>query len=323
MNTTSSDAASSPHSSQEVWTAYWTEGFSTTLSDRLRGPAVKFWEALFAGHFAAGVSVRMVDLGTGRLFVPVLASSMARKLGAAAEIHAVDYAQINPATIPGAEGVRFRRASFDDTGFPDGFFDVVTSMYAVEYAEDFSRAVREAARIVRPKGVFGLLMHHPDSILAEHARSCIEQARWMREHRLLETFRALLVSPEPATDEAWKAVYAGFVAEYTRCGARKAISIAFSGAHALLQKTLEMATQQDLQEVLAFYDAQCGRLPIPLRQWSLLAQEASRWGDEQQQAMRAEFESQGFRIETCEHLTSGEGLLGWKVILRKTDQRSK
>jgi len=74
VNSTSSDATPSPRSSQEVWTAYWTEGFSTTLSDHLRAPAMKFWEALFAGRFVAGVSVRMVDLGTGRMFVPILAT---------------------------------------------------------------------------------------------------------------------------------------------------------------------------------------------------------------------------------------------------------
>lgn len=51
-----------------------------------------------------------------------------------------------------------------DLPFPDGTFDLVTAGYGLRNAPDLSRAVREAARVLRPGGLFlSLDFNRPDN----------------------------------------------------------------------------------------------------------------------------------------------------------------
>lgn len=47
------------------------------------------------------------------------------------------------------------------TSFPDRFFDVVTSIYALHNEPDLEPALREMHRIVKPTGLFLYLVQHP------------------------------------------------------------------------------------------------------------------------------------------------------------------
>lgn len=51
--------------------------------------------------------------------------------------------------------------NFEKTSFPDNFFDVIFSRYALHYAEDFERVCGEFNRILRPDGYLIALIAHP------------------------------------------------------------------------------------------------------------------------------------------------------------------
>jgi ubiquinone/menaquinone biosynthesis C-methylase UbiE len=68
-----------------------------------------------------------------------------------------------------AEGLdaQFIEADAEDLPFPDGQFDVVTSVFGSMFAPDQVRTASELARVTRPGGRIGLAAHTPEGFIGQ------------------------------------------------------------------------------------------------------------------------------------------------------------
>ena len=141
----------------KVWTLFHEGGTPTSSGSDYLGQNVVFFQQLVT-KLQGG---RMLDIGTGNMPVPRLIS----ELGVAnLEIHAIDVANIKPQFI--CEGVAFRQESSEKTSFADGFFDLVTGSYALEYS-NIENSLKEICRVLKPGGRGGFIMHHPHSVVVK------------------------------------------------------------------------------------------------------------------------------------------------------------
>ena len=99
---------------------------------------------------------RCLDIGSGTGF---LVGEMAKLVGSAGRVAAVDtsspllaHARERVRRLGVADWVDFREADATALPFPDGAFEVVTSIQVFEYVPDIFRAVTEAHRVLRPGG---------------------------------------------------------------------------------------------------------------------------------------------------------------------------
>lgn len=105
---------------------------------------------------------RFLDLGCGNGW----AARWAKTQGA--EAHGVD-ASGEMVERARAAGVEASVGDFADLPYPDGSFDVVWSMEAVYYAPDADAVLREVARVLRPGGVFHMLVDFYGENAASHS----------------------------------------------------------------------------------------------------------------------------------------------------------
>jgi SAM-dependent methyltransferase len=116
---------------------------------------------------------RVLDIGCGSGTAALVA---ARRY---CEVTGVDYV---PALIERAKqraiaedlDVQFQVGDAQRLPFPDGYFDVVLSVYGVQFAPDQEQAAREMLRVCRPGGKIGLATPIPEGwsgdFFATHAR---------------------------------------------------------------------------------------------------------------------------------------------------------
>jgi hypothetical protein len=161
------------------------------------------WRAFFG---LLPSNARILDIGTGLLDVPLLA----KQISAGFELHAVDQADVDVGRITGSEGIRFRRARADHTGYPDDHFDAVTGSFALEYTALRDGALDEGAlaatlaelrRVMKPRALGNFLMHHPDSAIARQVRNDLVGLARIRELGLYAKARAFLGNPSPSNFE--------------------------------------------------------------------------------------------------------------------------
>ena len=78
----------------------------------------------------------------------------------------------------GLANITFMEAAAESLPFPDGAFDLVTCRIAPHHFADVKRFVAEAKRVLRPRGVFGLVDNiSPDAPAAAEKHNAIEKLR--------------------------------------------------------------------------------------------------------------------------------------------------
>jgi len=74
--------------------------------------------------------------------------------------------------------------AMEDLPFPDHSQDAVTSQFGFEYG-DTDRAAAEIARVLKPAGRIGLMMHRGDGPIVAHNRTRREQLEWALEDKAI------------------------------------------------------------------------------------------------------------------------------------------
>jgi ubiquinone/menaquinone biosynthesis C-methylase UbiE len=188
-----------PATGVESWSRYWASGalhscsnaFDANYSDEIR----EFWCGFF-GKLPDGA--RIMDIGTGNGAVAFLAHDIATSCGRHFYIEAIDTAEIQPQAAAAAHGINAGDIVFrggtgcEQTGCEDASFDAVSSQYAIEYC-DIDAALAELARILKPGGHAGFLMHHAASSAVETTNAELAAFGYLQnEAPLIEASRALL-----------------------------------------------------------------------------------------------------------------------------------
>ncbi len=149
------------------WTAFWENepaaeagatlaNLPTALRDLLDAP----WSAFAASLPGKG---RVLDLATGGGVVLDLLHRQRADLA----LTGVDAVR----RLPKRRGMVLRGGiRTDRLPFPDASFDAATSRFGIEYGP-LGAGAREAARVLRPGGTIGMLLHHADSNVLRHNRA--------------------------------------------------------------------------------------------------------------------------------------------------------
>lgn len=178
-----SDAATELHRRRDSWSRYWQTGPLHSLGGSFRGNYEggirDFWVRMLA---PMGPGHRVLDVGTGNGPIPALACELGN--GQPPLVDAIDYADIAPGWIASApeacrRSIRFHpHTSVEALPFPDAHFDLVTSQYALEYA-DLDRALAQISRVMKAGGQLGLVAHHAQSRLVDVAREEVRLSEWL------------------------------------------------------------------------------------------------------------------------------------------------
>lgn len=173
--------------SADAWSRYWASGalhscpnaFGGNYDDEIREHWMEFFSRLPDG-------ARVLDIGTGNGAVAFLALDAGRSLGRTFHVEGIDAAAIDPAAAARRHGIEAGTVafhggrSFEETEFPSGRFDAVSSQFAVEYG-DVAKALGEAARILKPGGRAGFVIHHAQSEALEVARAELSVFDFLRD----------------------------------------------------------------------------------------------------------------------------------------------
>lgn len=136
---------------------------TTSPNSDLHGYGEAIREEL-AGRIPQDRAVRALDVGTG---FGINVAFLARMLGRGSEVWSIDPSrevlEASRAALGRAEArrVRFVEASADDTGFEDGFFDVVSSVMVLHHIASLQPALEEMARVLAPGGLLVLVDYKP------------------------------------------------------------------------------------------------------------------------------------------------------------------
>lgn len=193
--------------SSEQWSDFWRAGSITTFmgrfADNYDGIVLEFWRKIFD---ALPRAARIVDLATGNGALALLASQYSEARGVEFEVTGVDFAATDPKQMlrsrdigPAFNRIRFLPSTrIEQTGLPDGTFDLVCSQFGFEYAEGRA-AVAEAVRLMAgDKAIFAAMMHREDSAIVEQAREGIRQDAQCRKSGLVGAVEKLLRAVEDA-----------------------------------------------------------------------------------------------------------------------------
>ena len=158
----------------EHWSTYWRNQDARSRDAAPYGEVLEsLWQRLFE---SIGRGARVLDVGTGSGDVAILMArhSLAGELDW--DVTGLDAAEIHPPEgLPAA--VRKQLTFFPQTRveklpFNDATFDLVTSQFALEYA-DLNAALSESLRVLKPGAALGLLAHCEDSGLVRGSQATI------------------------------------------------------------------------------------------------------------------------------------------------------
>lgn len=169
-------------SEQAAWNMFWEQnargGSSGCLPhswQAIEQAQKKAWQA-----FAAQIpkNAKLLDLATGDGRVPAWIGADRADL----ECHGVDLA---PSLPPAPPGVTVRGGvPMEELPFEAASFDAVTSQFGFEYG-DTARVATEIARVLKPGGGIGLMMHRGDGPIVAHNRTRRAQLEWALEEKAI------------------------------------------------------------------------------------------------------------------------------------------
>jgi ubiquinone/menaquinone biosynthesis C-methylase UbiE len=149
---------------------------------------------------------RILDIATGNGAIAIIASEMGRKLSKDFEVHACDFAQIDPMRyVPNATerlaGISFHPGvAVENLPFEDAYFDAVSGQYALEYT-DIAVSLKQLHRTMKPNGLAQFIIHHCNSALISNAMISLNEADFVLRktkiyRRLKHLVMAQVVSPK-------------------------------------------------------------------------------------------------------------------------------
>jgi SAM-dependent methyltransferase len=134
--------------------------------------------------------MRVLDVGCGP------AASMLAFHGA--EHHGIDpladgYASVGfPLAVWTTMGFTDHSAPAETMPFPDGHFDAVVSVNAIDHVEDFGATAAEIRRVLRPDGAFRMHVHYHPPTIAEPVE--LDDAVFLRHYGWVPGLRKVSVS---------------------------------------------------------------------------------------------------------------------------------
>ncbi|GAA2511887.1 class I SAM-dependent methyltransferase [Streptomyces gobitricini] len=144
--------------STELYRAAWGQShhFPPFMGGESRAEAMAAAERSIAdrGGFGPGTAVLEVGSGVGGPAVTIAAHSGAHVTGLDLVEHRVEYAREHAAAQGMSHLTDFRTGDATHMPFPDGSFDAVYSIQAICHAPDKARVHAEAARVLKPGGVY-------------------------------------------------------------------------------------------------------------------------------------------------------------------------
>lgn len=166
-----------PSASTNAWNRYWDKGYLHSCPGAFNGNydnnIKAFWHSLFS-YLPA--SSRVLDIGTGNGAVALLAQDFSQLNDLALQIEGIDAAEIRPQQAAermglSAAAVHFRSGiRCEQTDYGDACMDLVCSQYAIEYS-DVQSSLQEIARILKPGGSAGFIVHHADADIIRTSRN--------------------------------------------------------------------------------------------------------------------------------------------------------
>lgn len=175
----------------QAWADYWSDAASTgtgCLPDGVK--SVENVQAAAWKSFAAQLpnNAQLLDLATGDGRV------MSWIIEARPDVTAlgIDYAPQLPNPPKGTKTMC--GISMESLPLETNSVDAVTSQFGIEYS-NLDRAAAELARVLKPQGKVGLLMHHPDSPIVAHNVQRSEAIRWvLNEAKIIDRAKQILES---------------------------------------------------------------------------------------------------------------------------------
>ncbi|MBF7072436.1 class I SAM-dependent methyltransferase [Glaciecola sp. MH2013] len=174
----------------EAWDLYWQSGIinsCVTQSDELVDNALfVFWTS----HLSRlPQTPKVLDLATGNGAVVHLLHKAESKL----QLTGIDRAKIVSASQHDEHSPQFlSNIDITQTPFKNQSFDLITSQFGVEYAmctngtDSMQSVLQEISRLLRPGGIFQLLIHHSESsLLHSNARKRDELAYLLQDGGLI------------------------------------------------------------------------------------------------------------------------------------------
>lgn len=176
-----------------AWTHYWSSDRLASCGgagERQYQPAiVRLWHQVFA---RLETPPHLLDLGCGNGALAILAGRYyLEQRGVAAEIDAVDLAEIDPTRWltrhrPWVMKIRFHPGMpAERLAFPDGSFTAVIGQYALEYT-DVERTLAECTRVLAPRGHLAFVCHAREGVVV---REALAQQEEIARIRTLDYFR--------------------------------------------------------------------------------------------------------------------------------------